>query len=82
MFANALYGLSGSVFVAGVYELAGRGWALIGASVVLGLLALAVEGLNPIKLTLAAVHDVRVKLTLWRAERKAERRTRRAAKTV
>ena len=54
----------------GVYELAGKGWAVLAAAPVLMFLGLALEGLHPAKLMLAAAGDIRTAFALRREARR------------
>lgn len=60
-------------FVACVYELAGKGWALGGVCLVLAAISLATQGLSPIKLSFAVTHDLRVLVVRKRLERQVRR---------
>jgi len=78
MLSNLIDAIAIAAFTLGIYELAGRGWALIAAAFLLVIVGIAVEGLNPIKLAMTAQHDLRAKIKLKRVERQA-RRTRQAS---
>lgn len=68
-----LFGFAALTF--GVYELAGRGWALIAAAGCLFLLGLAVDGIHPVRSLRAAVKGRYEAYRLARATKRARRAT-------
>lgn len=63
MLSNTLELAGLGALVAGSYELAGRGWALLVLAGCLMFLGVAADGLHPVRLVRVASSDFRVGLT-------------------